>query len=67
MNSWCAILVKCFSLPSAQHQHDLSFSLGDHLTVLEPCNVIFWYLAEDAQGKRGVIPINFVKVCNVLL
>ncbi|CAI8004235.1 hypothetical protein GBAR_LOCUS3860 [Geodia barretti] len=45
-----------------QHPHDLPFSRGDRLTILEPCNVIFWYLAEDAHGKRGVIPINFVKV-----
>ena len=71
---WCgSALISCdshvmISSPShtAQHPHDLPFSRGDRLTILEPCNVIFWYLAEDAHGKRGVIPINFVKVCNGL-
>ena len=50
------------SLAAAEHPHDLPFSTGDQLTILEPCNVIFWYLAEDSQGRRGVIPINFVQV-----
>ena len=24
---------------------------------------MYWYLAENSEGKRGVMPINFVEVC----
>lgn len=54
-----------YSLPPAhpaREPYDLPFMLGDELTIIEPCNVIFWYLAEDRHGKRGVIPITYVKV-----
>ena len=23
-----------------------------------PCNKVYWYLAEDSRGRRGVVPIN---------
>lgn len=50
------------ALYAGEHEHDLPFNTGDIITVLEPCNVVFWYLGENSRGKRGVIPINFLKV-----
>ena len=47
---------------AGEQAHDLPFRTGDQLTIIEPCNVVFWYLAESEQGRRGVIPINFVQV-----
>ena len=47
---------------SGQQPQDLSFRCGEQLTIIEPCNVMYWYLAENSEGKRGVMPINFVKV-----
>lgn len=51
-----------YLLRTGQQPQDLSFRCGEQLTIIEPCNVVFWYLAENSEGKRGVIPINFVKV-----
>ena len=48
---------------SGQQPQDLSFRCGEQLTIIEPCNVMYWYLAENSEGKRGIMPINFVKVC----
>ena len=45
-----------------EFSHDLPFCKGEQLTVLEPCNRLFWYLAQNEQGRRGVIPITFVQV-----
>ena len=45
-----------------QQPQDLSFRCGEQLTIIEPCNVMYWYLAENSKGKRGVMPVNFVKV-----
>ena len=42
--------------------HDLPFVKGEVLTIIEPCNVVFWYLAENKKGQRGIIPITHVKV-----
>eukprot|EP00731_Ephydatia_muelleri_P022866 Em0015g449a len=54
---------KCVALADfeGQYSHDLPFKKGETITVLEPCNVIYWYLGENAAGKRGVIPINFLQ------
>ena len=57
------ILSSYFYTPIGQYSHDLPFKKGETITVLEPCNVIYWYLGENAAGKRGVIPINFLQVC----
>lgn len=50
-------------LDTGETAHDLAFSKGDVVTVLEPCNVMFWYLGENSTGRRGVVPINFFEVC----
>ena len=42
----------------AEFPHDLPFEEGDTLTIIGPCNKVFWYLAEDRWGRRGVVPIN---------
>ena len=48
---------------TGEQPQDLSFRCGEQLTIIEPCNVMYWYLAENREGKRGVMPINFVQVC----
>ncbi len=58
------IFIQCIIIlyNTGETAHDLPFSVGDVITVLEPCNVVFWYLGENSVGRRGVIPINFLEV-----
>lgn len=48
--------------PAGEQSSDLPFECGEVLTIIEPCNVIYWYLAENSMGRRGVIPITYVQV-----
>ena len=42
-----------------EYHIDLDFRKGDKVTIVEPCNVLFFYIGKDAEGKEGVIPINY--------
>lgn len=50
-----------------EQPNDLPFVCGEVLTILEPCNVVFWYLAENTRGRRGIIPITYVEVRSVVV
>ena len=52
---------------AGEQPNDLQFSCGQVLTILEPCSVKYWYLAEDKMGKRGVVPITYLQVNEVLV
>ena len=41
---------------------DLPFKRGEELTIIEPCSVIYWYIAANNMGRRGAIPITYVQV-----
>ena len=51
---------------AGEQPNDLPFKRGEVLIVIEPCNVVYWYLAENNQGQRGVIPITYVKVHKII-
>ena len=62
----CRLWLLLQSLFPGEGTHDLSFGEGEELTIIEPCNALFWYLAENSNGQRGVIPINYVEVMRCL-
>jgi hypothetical protein len=43
---------------------DLPFEEGDEITILEPCNALFWYLAKDKKGNQGVVPVTHIELIN---
>lgn len=45
-----------------EQANDLPFVYGEILTIIEPCSVVYWYLAENSKGRRGIIPITYVQV-----
>ncbi len=49
-------------LTPGEESDDLPFKCGEELTIIEPCSVKYWYIAENSAGRRGTIPITFVKV-----
>jgi hypothetical protein len=49
-------VVGFFSCPS----QDLPFKKGEKLTVKSTSEDPNWWLAENAKGKRGMIPANYV-------
>jgi hypothetical protein len=56
------VTINMISPPTGEQATDLPFERGEILTIIEPCNVIYWYLAENSMGRRGVIPITYVQV-----
>ena len=38
---------------------DLDFKKGDRIVIVEPCNVLFFYIGKNEEGNTGVIPINY--------
>ena len=42
-----------------EYHIDLDFKKGDKISIIEPCNVLFFYIGKDEEGKEGVIPINY--------
>ena len=38
---------------------DLDFKKGEKIVIVEPCNVLFFYIGKNEEGKTGVIPINY--------
>jgi len=47
---------------AGEQRNDLPFTRGEVLTIIDACNVMYWYVAEKNSGQRGVIPITHVKV-----
>lgn len=37
---------------TGEESSDLSFTCGEVLTIIEPCDVVYWYLAENKAGKE---------------
>lgn len=50
------------SIYPGEEPQDLPFRCGEVLTIIEPCSVVYWYTAENSRGRRGTIPITYVKV-----
>ena len=42
-----------------EYHIDLDFKKGEKITIVEPCNVLFFYIGKNEEGKEGVIPINY--------
>jgi len=40
---------------------DLDFKKGEKVVIVEPCNVLFFYIGRNLDGNEGVIPINYFK------
>ena len=51
----------CMALYDAlpEYHIDLDFKKGDKVVIVEPCNVLFFYIGRNDEGKNGVIPINY--------
>lgn len=45
-----------------EYPDELSFGIGDVLIILEPSEVRYWYIAENANHERGIVPVTFLKV-----
>ena len=42
---------------------ELSFVAGETLLILDhPIDDVFWWLAKNSKGQKGLIPVNYVKV-----
>lgn len=41
---------------------DLSFVVGEKLTILKPDIAMYWYVAQNDRGQRGIIPFNLIEV-----
>ena len=63
----CVCVCVCVCAHAGDTPHDLPFSVGEVITIIKPCNVMFWYLGENSDGRRGVIPINFLEVKKCVL
>lgn len=50
-----------------EQSNDLPFKVGEVLMIIEPCNVVYWYLAENSSGKRGIIPITYILVSKLVI
>ena len=48
--------------PAGETPKDLSFIVGDKLTILKPDIAMYWYVAQNDRGQRGIIPFNLVEV-----
>ena len=44
------------------YKQDLPFREGDNITIIEPCNALFWYYAKDDKGNKGVVPVTHIEV-----
>ena len=44
------------------YKQDLPFREGDIITIIEPCNRLFWYYAKDERGNKGVVPVTHIEV-----
>eukprot|EP00731_Ephydatia_muelleri_P035227 Em0106g12a len=44
-----------------EYPDELSFGIGDVLIILEPSEVRYWYIAENANHERGIVPVTFLK------
>lgn len=42
-----------------EYHIDLDFKKGEKIVIVEPCNVLFFYVGRNEEGKEGVIPINY--------
>ena len=42
-----------------EYHIDLDFKKGDKVVIVEPCNVLFFYIGRNEEGKNGVVPINY--------
>lgn len=51
----------CTALYDARPEYhtDLDFKKGEKIVIVEPCNVLFFYIGRNEEGKEGVIPINY--------
>lgn len=51
----------CTALYDAAPEYniDLDFKEGEKVVIVEPCNVLFFYIGRNSEGKEGVIPINY--------
>lgn len=47
---------------AGEGSQDLSFEVGEELIIIEPDSVMFWYVAQNSRGERGIIPITLVEV-----
>ncbi|XP_078448712.1 tyrosine-protein kinase CSK isoform X3 [Lampetra planeri] len=60
-----SVCVACFSF-NGEKKKDLPFAKGDRLTIVRPSNVRpsnskQWFLAKDATGREGLIPITYMQ------
>jgi len=46
---------------SPEYEIDLDFKKGEQIVIVEPCNVLFFYIGRNSLGNEGVIPINYFK------
>ena len=53
----------CIALYDASPEYniDLDFKKGEQIVIVEPCNVLFFYIGRNLLGNEGVIPINYFK------
>lgn len=46
-----------------EYPDELSFDVGEVLIILEPSEVRYWYIAENSNHEKGIVPVTFLKVC----
>ena len=53
----------CVALYDATPEYDidLDFKKGEEMVIVEPCNVLFFYIGRNSLGNEGVIPINYFR------
>lgn len=45
----------------AQEAEDLSFKVGELITIVKPCELMFWYIGKNDKGETGMVPRNFLE------
>ena len=46
---------------NAEDKDELAFAEGEELIILDNTTDDAWWLAQNAQGKTGMVPFNYVK------
>lgn len=49
-----------------EYKMDFDFKKGKKVVIEEPCRCLFFYIAKNVEGKRGIIPINFLSFPRVI-
>ena len=53
---------RCADHVAGESANDLSFFEGEELLVVQACSTLFWYVAENSRGHRGLVPMTYLEV-----